>query len=181
MQWQDNKRFCLIYPFVLNVEGGYVSPERAKAIGDKGGATNHGVAYNYHAGRLKNYGIYSPHDMVKLNQEQAIDFYYQYFWIPSQADEIPDYRLAFAYFDMAVNSGIEAADAALLKLPDQRFWYYKGDDQNEWYFWPLTVYFLGTRLFAYTSYRQWTDFGKGWTNRMGKIQQAYWKMRHYQP
>jgi lysozyme family protein len=172
MQWRENKRFCLILPLVLNVEGGYVWNKK-----DKGGATNHGIAYNYHAGRLKAYGIHRPQDMVLLTKEQAIDFYYRYFWVPSQADEIPDTKLALVYFDMAVNSGIEAADKLLRKLPVQNFWHIEGDGKNAAYWWPLTMYFLGLRMQAYTSYKQWPDFGRGWSNRLAIISQDYWKIR----
>lgn len=162
--WRENKRFCLIYPLVLKVEGGYVWNKK-----DKGGATNHGVAYNYHYLNLKQYGIYGPSDMPKLTKEQAIDFYYRYFWVPSQADEIPDAKLALIYFDLAVNSGITQANELMARIPDKKFMYYKGDGHNVRLFWFLTTYLIGQRLMFYTNIRQWKDFGMGWTRRMAHL------------
>lgn len=166
--WRENLRFCKIYPFVLNVEGGYLSPEEAKRQKDPGGATKYGVAFNYNQGYLIQYGILKPEDMIKLTQDQALEVYFRQYWLPSNADEIPDTRLAMAYFDMVINAGVGGANKLLNKL-DGQFWHIKGDGQNVNYFWSLTTQYMLHRLMYYVDLRNWGTFGKGWFNRLLKI------------
>lgn len=163
--WRNNGRFCKIYPYVLAVEGGLVTAERAKKIGDKGGATNHGIAFNYNQGYLKKYNILFPGQMDQLTKQQAIEIYYRKYWLPSQADELPDTRLAAVYFDHVVNAGQGSADQLLTKL-DKALWFYKGDGENISYFWQQCMLFMLHRLWFYANIKQWKTFGLGWFNRL---------------
>lgn len=171
MQWQQNKRFKVCYPHILMVEGGFLSAEKAKTLGDSGGATHRGIAFNYNKGILKRYGILQPNDIVNLTKEQAIEIYYEKYWTPSKADELPDTRLALVYFDMVVNSGQGTADK-LLNLLNKSFWGYEGDGKNETYFWATTLQYMLQREYAYTKMKEWDTFGEGWTNRLLKIGDA---------
>lgn len=175
MDWRENTRFCRCYPYVLAVEGGYLSPEAAKKQGDKGGATNRGVAFNYNQGYLKRFGIVRPEQIATLTKAQALEIYFMKYWQPSQADELPDIRLALAYFDMTINAGQGASDKLLAKL-DPKFWYFEGDGKNPNYFWGLTLQYMLHRLMFYIDLRNWGTFGKGWFNRLIKISQALGKL-----
>ncbi len=168
MEWQSNKRFGLCYPHILNVEGGFLSAERAAKLGDSGGATNRGIAYNYNRTILKEYGILQPNDIINLTKEQAIEIYYKKYWTPSKADELPDTRLALVYFDMVVNAGQGTADDLLNKL-NKSFWSYAGDGKNETYFWAIVAEYLIHRMYYYTTTKGWKTFGEGWKNRLVKI------------
>lgn len=175
MNWQENIRFRRCYPFVLDVEGGYLSPEQAKRLKDSGGATNRGIAFNYNQGYLKRFGIMSPEQIQTLTEAQALEIYFNKYWQPSQADELPDTRLALAYFDMAINAGQGAADKLLGKL-DPNLWYYEGGGKNADYFWSLTLQYMLHRLMFYFDLRNWGTFGKGWFNRLIKISKALGKL-----
>jgi lysozyme family protein len=170
MNWRENLRFCKLYPHVLNVEGGYVNDPR-----DPGGATKYGVAFNYNQGYLKQFGIIRPEQMASLTKDQALEIYYRKYWLPSQADELPDSRLSLVYFDHVINAGQGAADPLLAKLgPD--LWKFAGDGKNVNYFWSLSLQLMLHRLLWYFSIKNWGTYGKGWFNRLLHISQALAKV-----
>lgn len=158
--WRANLRFCKLYPHVLSVEGGFVNDPK-----DPGGATKYGVAFNYNQGLLKNFGITRPEQMVNLTQDQALEIYYRKYWVPSQADELPDARLALTYFDMVINAGQGGADKILSKL-DPQLWHYEGNGKNSNYYWGQTLQYMLRRLMYYFDLRNWGTYGKGWFNRL---------------
>jgi lysozyme family protein len=90
----------------LNFEGGY-SNNRL----DPGGRTNYGVtqrtydAYRTTTGQAKQ-------DVALIGDEEVRAIYLQDYWNPCNCDELPE-KLAFAVFDMAVNSGVWNAKLAL--------------------------------------------------------------------
>lgn len=170
LNWQDNKRFQKLSPFVFSVEGGYVWDKK-----DPGGATNHGVAYNYNAGWVKRYGINSPHQMITLTKEQAMETYFLRYWVPSQADEINDDRLALAYFDHAINAGPGAADSILLKLGTGH-WHIEGNGKNVNFFWGQTLQYMLQRLWWYIHIRNWGTYKQGWFNRLINISKSLSKV-----
>lgn len=170
MSWSENRRFLKLVPFVLNVEGGYVWDRK-----DPGGATNHGVAYNYNAGWVKRYGIVEPWQMINLTKDQALETYYMRYWLPSQADELNDSRLALAYFDHAINAGPDAADNLLAKL-DKKHWFIAGDGPNANYFWGLTLEYMLQRLWFYIHIRNWGTYKQGWFNRLIHISKSLSKI-----
>lgn len=85
--------------FLFPSEGGY-SNHKA----DKGGATNMGVTqstYNAYLLRKK-----LPQKDVKLiTKEEAVQIYYENYWLVSGADKTQDSKMAIVLFDTAVLHG----------------------------------------------------------------------------
>lgn len=160
MTYESNARFKAVYPYVLSVEGGYVNDPN-----DKGGATNFGIAFNYNQNALKKFGITQPIQMKNLTKEQAIEIYYQKYWVPSKADELPDTGLAMVYFDHAVNAGQGSADLLLTKLGN-RFWHVTGNGANKDFWASQVAQYLLHRLWFYSRLKQWDIYGLGWFNRL---------------
>lgn len=160
LEWNQNARFTKIYPYVLNAEGGYVWNPK-----DPGGATKYGIAFNYNQGYLKKFEIFAPSQMKELTRDQALEIYYRKYWLPSQADELPDRRLALVYFDHVINAGQGAADTLLSKL-GRNVWYNAGDGPNANYWWGMSTQYLLYRLWFYMHIKNWTTFGLGWFNRL---------------
>ncbi len=74
---------------VLEHEGGYVNDPD-----DPGGETKYGIAKKFNP----------DVDIKNLTIEGAKEIYYEKYWKPSKADQLPD-RLKHIYFDMVVNFG----------------------------------------------------------------------------
>ena len=74
---------------VLEHEGGYVNDPH-----DRGGETKYGIAKKFNP----------DVDIKNLTREGAKEIYYEKYWKPSKADQVPD-RLKHIYFDMVVNFG----------------------------------------------------------------------------
>ena len=74
---------------VLEHEGGYVNDPD-----DPGGETKYGIAKKFNP----------DVDIKNLTKEGAKEIYYEKYWKPSKADQVPD-RLKHIYFDMVVNFG----------------------------------------------------------------------------
>ena len=90
-----------IIQVVLEHEGGYVDDPD-----DRGGATNWGVTQKVY----EDFVGYScnKEEIKKMTQETAEEIYFQKYWKPSKADQVPD-RLKHIYFDMVVNFGKRGA------------------------------------------------------------------------
>lgn len=170
MRYKSDDTFKKVYPHVLKVEGGYVNDPR-----DKGGATNHGIAYNFNASILREYGIHSANDMRQLTKDQALDIYYRKYWLASKAPQIKDDALALVYFDHAVNAGIGSANTLLNRI-DPKHWYYEGNGKNARYFMAQTVRYMIERAWFYTRLRQFSVYGLGWFNRIRIIADAIGKL-----
>ena len=78
-----------IIEIVLEHEGGYVNDPH-----DRGGETKYGIAKKFNP----------DVDIKNLTKEGAKEIYYEKYWKPSKADQVPD-RLKHIYFDMVVNFG----------------------------------------------------------------------------
>tara|TARA_B100000131_G_C17873197_1_gene515099 strand:+ start:172 stop:648 length:477 start_codon:yes stop_codon:yes gene_type:complete len=74
---------------VLEHEGGYVNDPD-----DPGGETKYGIAKKFNP----------DVDIKNLTIEGAKEIYYEKYWKPSKADQVPN-RLKHIYFDMVVNFG----------------------------------------------------------------------------
>mgnify|MGYP003149764109 CR=1 FL=1 len=85
--------FNEIIEIVLEHEGGYVNDPD-----DPGGETKYGIAKKFNP----------DVDIKNLTKEGAKEIYYQKYWKPSKADQVPD-RLKHIYFDMVVNFGQRGA------------------------------------------------------------------------
>jgi len=82
-------KFEEIIEVVLEHEGGYVNDPD-----DPGGETKYGIAKKFNP----------DVDIKNLTKEGAKEIYYEKYWKPSKADQVPD-RLKHIYFDMVVNFG----------------------------------------------------------------------------
>ena len=78
---------------VLKHEGGYVNDPH-----DAGGETNFGIAKKFNP----------DVDIKNLTKEGAKKIYYDKYWVPSKAAQVPN-RLKHIYFDMVVNFGKRGA------------------------------------------------------------------------
>ena len=78
---------------VLKHEGGYVNDPD-----DAGGETNFGIAKKFNP----------DVDIKNLTKEGAKKIYYDKYWVPSKAAQVPS-RLKHIYFDMVVNFGQRGA------------------------------------------------------------------------
>lgn len=74
---------------VLIHEGGYVNDPL-----DKGGETNFGISKRW----------FPDVNIKELSKQEAINIYYNNYWIPSRAKELPN-NIQSTYFDMCVNMG----------------------------------------------------------------------------
>ena len=89
--------FAEIIEVVLAHEGGFVDDPD-----DKGGATNWGVTQAVWEDFLED--EFTSEDVKGFTREQAIELYEEEFWIPSQAEKLPE-EVREVYFDMCVNHG----------------------------------------------------------------------------
>ncbi len=86
-----------IIEVVLHHEGGFVDDPD-----DRGGATNWGVTQKvYETFREEKCTV---EDIKNMTREDAIEIYYEMFWLPSRAEELPK-EVRETYFDMVVNHG----------------------------------------------------------------------------
>tara|TARA_R100000656_G_scaffold106449_1_gene78568 strand:- start:304 stop:780 length:477 start_codon:yes stop_codon:yes gene_type:complete len=74
---------------ILKHEGGYVNDSN-----DPGGETNMGISKR----------AYPEIDIKRLSEAEATAIYYDDYWRPARADEVPK-NLRLIYFDMVVNMG----------------------------------------------------------------------------
>lgn len=83
---------------LIGHEGGYVSAATAAQRGDPGGETKYGITKR----------SYPTVNISALTLDGAKAIYRRDFWDRCRCDDMP-YALAYATFDVAVNSGIRAA------------------------------------------------------------------------
>ncbi len=144
-----DEAFDIIMGYVFKDEGGYVNHPK-----DPGGATNMGITQRTYDGycKLKNIPTKSVKDLTK---EEAKQVYFELFWEASGAKEIAekgDAKLAYVVFDTAIHSGIPRAKKLLAK---------SGGDADK---------MLDNRLDWLQGLRNWKTFGRGWGNRIAKIE-----------
>ena len=89
--------FDEIIDHVLESEGGYVNDKH-----DSGGETNLGISKK----------AYPDLDIKNLTIEHAKQIYYEDYWPPSKAEQLPN-QLREVYFDMVVNFGRRGAARVL--------------------------------------------------------------------
>lgn len=83
---------------VLNSKTGYVNSKN-----DSGGETNYGIT----KAKARECGYKGK--MCDLPYETAKQIYYNEFWKKTNAENMPNFNLAFFLFDFAVNSGVSNA------------------------------------------------------------------------
>ncbi len=141
--------FDKIMEYVFKDEGGYVNHPK-----DPGGATNMGVTQNTYNQYCKLNKL--PTKNVKnLTKDEAKQVYKQLFWEQSGAKEIAesgDAKLAYVVFDTAIHSGVGKAKKLLAK---------SNGDANT---------MIEKRMAMLKSSKNWQTFGRGWTNRLAKVE-----------
>lgn len=153
--------FNRAFEIVIGHEGGYVDNPA-----DPGGETKYGISHRSY-----------PHEDIKgMTLDRAKDLYYNDFWLPLQAFDLPD-RIAILLFDMAVNMGKTRAVMVLQRAagvkddgllgPVSRA-AIKAKDELE-----LIAEVTVQRIMYYTSLETFGTFGLGWTRRairlMGQV------------
>ncbi|MHA2337481.1 MAG: glycoside hydrolase family 108 protein [Candidatus Hodarchaeales archaeon] len=87
---------------VLRREGGYVNHPS-----DPGGATNFGISQRW----VNSMGF--ALDIKDISRDQAVEYYFDYFWEPYGLDELESEILAIKFFDAIVNLGPSQATKCL--------------------------------------------------------------------
>jgi len=143
---------------VLKREGGYLSPEEALRIGDRGGETKYGISKR----------AYPEVDIKNLTKEQATEIYRKDYWEQVHGDAMP-WPLSFFVFDSAVNQGTHAA----IRMAQQSLGI--TDDgivgpqtlsvmsgAREWH----AAKFMAIRAARYAKSSDFDKFGQGWLIRL---------------
>lgn len=139
---------------LMGHEGGYVNNPR-----DPGGETKYGISKR----------SYPDEDIAGLTRERAMALYWRDYWLAAHCDALPD-ALRFHVFDMAVNSGVDAAittlQCAVGATPDgvvgprtMRALHTAPIAQT-------VARFNGYRLQMLASLTTWPTFGRGWARRV---------------
>lgn len=94
----------------MDNEGGEVSGEKARKLGDTGGATKYGISLaflkklNLNIADINCDGVIDEKDIMVLTYEQAKELYYRFFYNPLYESIIYE-ELAFRLFDFGINAG----------------------------------------------------------------------------
>lgn len=164
LQYESDRRFMAVLPYVLKVEGGYTNNPV-----DKGGPTMYGIAWNYNKPRLLEMGIT---DIRNLTKEQATEIYYEKYWLASHAELIPEINLARFHFDTAVNCGVGEASVLLHRLSKNPL-YYEAGGKNADLWSQLLMEYHNQRQAYYERIVQHDpaehEFLQGWENRINAL------------
>jgi lysozyme family protein len=170
-----NNNFTQSLTSLLEDEGGFVNNPA-----DPGGMTNLGVtkaAWEQYVGRPV-----SEKDMRALTPTMVTPFYKQKYWDRVRGDELQD-GLDYCVFDVAVNSGPGRAikflqtecgvpaDGGFGPTTFAAVSQFTGD--------PLKTFITGycqERLKFMQSLPAWSTFGKGWGNRVAKVEKRALEM-----
>lgn len=143
----DRAFFDRIVGKVINFEGGH-STDRHDGGNWTGGEVGQGEL------KGTKYGVsaasFPELDIASITKEQASRIYYERYWLPSGAADLPK-PLAFLHFDSAVQHGVEKAKEFLAGSNDH----------------PLR--YLAHRIDFYTDLSKFDRYGKGWMNRIAKL------------
>lgn len=135
------------------LEGGYSNNKY-----DKGGATNYGITQKTYNAYLKKQNLQNK-TVKNITKEEAISIYYQEYWLPSGANKITDFKLAYLLFDSCVNHGLTCGKSLYKKS--------NGDFQK----------FIDLRREKYSSIAKNNPtqkiFLKGWLNRLAYINKQF--------
>lgn len=97
MKYSDAYKKALKRLFEL--EGGLSNVE-----GDSGGLTYRGISYVYNP-HWQGWSFVRNHDFAEADNE-AMEFYYDRYWLPLKCDQITNKQLAILFFQIAVNIGL---------------------------------------------------------------------------
>ncbi|WP_202967908.1 glycoside hydrolase family 108 protein [Burkholderia pyrrocinia] len=110
------KKFKKISPIILRHEGGYSNRKN-----DKGGATNHGIAWNtWQAYAMEDLGVEpSLENLKNMTDEQAETIYLKRYWQPKGFCKFKDMRVALMVYDWTITSG--GAAKQIQKLINEKY------------------------------------------------------------
>jgi len=99
---KNGDNFSTISPIILRHEGGY-----ANRASDKGGPTNHGIAWDtWKKYSKEDLGVEPTlENLKKITPEQAEVIYKKRYWDPSGFNDIKDPKLALMSYDWSITSG----------------------------------------------------------------------------
>nr|WP_314983665.1 type VI secretion system tip protein TssI/VgrG [uncultured Pantoea sp.] len=99
---KNGDNFSTISPIILRHEGGY-----SNRASDKGGPTNHGIAWNtWKKYSKEDLGVEPTlENLKKITPEQAEIIYKKRYWDPSGFNDIKDPKLALMSYDWSITSG----------------------------------------------------------------------------
>lgn len=144
--------------FILRWEGGYANDPN-----DPGGETKFGISKRAHP----------EVDIKELTQEDAIEIYYERYWLESLVPALPA-EIRLAYFDSVINQGPGAAAKMLQEAaggikvdgaigPNTLKKLYDVDVDA------MLVNFLALRALRYTRTMKFDIYGRGWMRRLMDI------------
>lgn len=163
--YKADANYMKVVPLVLNSEGGYVNHPK-----DPGGPTNHGIAWNYNAGWIKaNTSVQSAAAMRSLTKDDALQCYFERYWLACDAHKITDVDLAYIHFDCAVNCGVGTARRMISKLSVSPFAYDFAGGKNKTLAVKLFHEYRAAREHYYRNCRNRETFLKGWLNRLAAV------------
>lgn len=141
----DNWSRCLAW--VRKWEGGFVNDPN-----DQGGATNKGITIGTFTSWRKAQGKPAPTvaDLRALSDAEANQIYYDLYWLPSGADQLP-YPLCLAHFNASVNAGTGRAKELLDR---------SGGNFDA---------YMGYLIQWYASLSDFVHFGVAWMRRCGDL------------
>ncbi len=175
-----NEQFQSALAHILRFEGGYVDHPR-----DPGGATKFGITRK----TLARFRGISPWWQLpkiavkKMGRIEAAQIYFKYYWLRTQADELPE-ALAFTMFDYAVNSGPRRAISEIqiivrtdvdgivgpkTKLAIKE--YCKRSSLQD-----LLSQYIENRHSFLRKLKTYSVFGSGWRNRITHVKQQAAKL-----
>jgi len=142
---------------ILSIEGGYIND-----TADIGGETKYGISKK----------SYPNLDIRNLSEAEAKEIYRKDYWYKIKADKINDASLALYYFDCAVNQGcikaIKLMQEFLNITPDGLIGDITLNKLNSQINKP-SYEFLSLRAIEYMKIPTFSNFGRGWCNRLFKI------------
>lgn len=152
--------FLKCIPVILKNEGGYVDNRT-----DTGGETNYGISHH----------AYPTLDIKNLTIGQAIEIYYNDYWLPMNVEGIKEDELILHLFDSSVNMGVRTAIKLLQRLIGVIDDGYIGDITlkaiTEFEGDIVTSFIKRRKLFYITLVQNRPEqriFLKGWINRVSK-------------
>ena len=147
---------------LMKSEGGFVNNPQ-----DPGGATNWGVTKTVWEAWTRH--TVTVDDMKKLTQEEVKPLYYEKYWKPVKADELP-IGVDFLVFSFGVNAGVGRAIKTLQTSlgvvadgaigPNTIKKIQEADSKT------LIENFSNAKISFYKSLSTFPTFGKGWLNRV---------------
>lgn len=167
MNYKDDPVFLKIIPLIFKAEGGYVNNPH-----DTGGPTMLGVAWNYNADYLKSHypDIFKqPFDIKRITKEQALQLYYDKYYLAAGTQKISDTDLAYIHLDTAVNCGVGKAREFVLKLSHNPANFDFSDGKNRTLAMTLFLEYTAMRISFYTHARERDTFLEGWMNRIATL------------